>query len=221
MKYTILFTAACLLAVFAPAQSVAINTDGSLPDNSAVLDVKHTSKGVLLPRLSQAQRNQIVNPATGLLVYQTDNQPGFYYYNGSSWALVGANSNGAKRLWDFTYPAGLTSVTAEIPANAYATYSQFVYRGTTVDGPITSVTALIGAGSIAGGGPQYQYRIYDVTNSKVIAESIVSNIAGDRVLLSINTISNLPAGTAVFAIQIRCVNAAGGCAGFANVQVFQ
>lgn len=38
-----------------------------------------------MPRLTQAQRNSILSPATGLIIYQTDNTTGFYYYTGSAW----------------------------------------------------------------------------------------------------------------------------------------
>jgi hypothetical protein len=59
---------------------------------SSVLDVKSTSKGILIPRNTLAQRNAISTPATGLLIYQTDNTPGFYYYNGSTWVALGGSS---------------------------------------------------------------------------------------------------------------------------------
>ncbi len=84
-------------------QGVGINTDNSDPDASAALDVKSTNKGILIPRLSQAQRDQITTPATGLLVFQTDQTPGFYYYNGTNWQPVGgadqwtATNNGLHR----------------------------------------------------------------------------------------------------------------------------
>lgn len=72
---------------------VAINTDGSAPDNSAMLDVKSESKGVLVPRMTLAQRDAITAPATGLIIYQTDNMPGYYYNGGTSgsptWEKVG------------------------------------------------------------------------------------------------------------------------------------
>lgn len=79
---------------FTQNQGVAINTDGSQADASALLDVKSTSGGVLVPRMDMIARDAIAggNPATGLLIYQTDNTPGFYYYDGSAWQAIGGAS---------------------------------------------------------------------------------------------------------------------------------
>ena len=74
------------------AQNVGINSDGSTPNASAMLDVKSTNSGILIPRMTAAQKGDINSPATGLLVYQTDSTPGFYYYNGSAWTMIGAGS---------------------------------------------------------------------------------------------------------------------------------
>ncbi len=71
---------------------VAITTDGSEPDASAMLDVKSTDKGLLIPRMTVSQRGSISSPATGLLVYQTDGTEGFYFYDGSSWLCLNAGS---------------------------------------------------------------------------------------------------------------------------------
>jgi hypothetical protein len=51
---------------------VAISTDDSNADGSAMLDVKSTNKGVLIPRMTRAQLNAISTPAEGLMVYCTD-----------------------------------------------------------------------------------------------------------------------------------------------------
>lgn len=48
---------------------VSVNTDGSQPDNSAMLDVKSTNKGLLIPRMTQSQIEAIADPADGLQVY--------------------------------------------------------------------------------------------------------------------------------------------------------
>jgi hypothetical protein len=81
-------------------QSLGINTPN--PDPSAALDVSATNKGMLIPRITFA--NRPANPATGLLIYQTDNTPGFYYYDGSMWKFISTGGNGT-----------VTNVTANAP----------------------------------------------------------------------------------------------------------
>jgi hypothetical protein len=63
---------------------VAINTNGASADNSAMLDIYSTSKGLLIPRMTTIQREAITSPATGLFVYDTDVKC-LYYYNGTAW----------------------------------------------------------------------------------------------------------------------------------------
>jgi hypothetical protein len=72
------------------AQSVAINTSGATANASSILDVQSTTKGMLIPRMSKAQKNAIASPATGLLIYQTaPDSIGFNYYNGTQWVWLG------------------------------------------------------------------------------------------------------------------------------------
>jgi len=87
MKRTLLlFAILLLLGIQTFAQTgVAINKTGNDPDTSAMLDVSSTEKGLLIPRMTEAQRTAIVSPATGLLVYQNDGTEEFYYYDGSAW----------------------------------------------------------------------------------------------------------------------------------------
>jgi hypothetical protein len=68
---------------------VSINTDNSAPANSAMLDVKSTTKGMLIPRMTSALRTAISNPVEGLMVYQTDGVAGVYCYTGTTWKRVG------------------------------------------------------------------------------------------------------------------------------------
>jgi NHL repeat-containing protein len=67
-------------------QGVGIGT--SAPSGSAALQVSSGSQGMLMPRLTAAERMGIVHPAGGLLVYQTDGTPGFYCFNGAAWTSV-------------------------------------------------------------------------------------------------------------------------------------
>lgn len=60
-----------LTAEMATAQ-VGINTDGADPDPSAIIDVKSSTKGALLPRMTFNERNSIANPSDGLIVFCTN-----------------------------------------------------------------------------------------------------------------------------------------------------
>tara|TARA_B110000027_G_scaffold33456_1_gene37153 strand:+ start:1438 stop:2628 length:1191 start_codon:yes stop_codon:yes gene_type:complete len=63
-------------------------------DNSAALKITSSNKGILIPRLTISERNAINNPSTALLIFQTDNTPGFYYYDGTQWVnLTNSNNN--------------------------------------------------------------------------------------------------------------------------------
>ncbi|MFK5854774.1 MAG: FISUMP domain-containing protein [Bacteroidota bacterium] len=62
---------------------VAINNDGSIPDASAMLEVKSTDKGFLTPRMTQAQIEAISNPADGLIVYNTTDSRFYFYDDGA------------------------------------------------------------------------------------------------------------------------------------------
>jgi hypothetical protein len=75
------------------AQSVSINTDGSPADSSALLDLSSTSGGLLIPRMTLAQRDMINAPATGLVIYQTGDEEGFYFYTGVSWSNLVQREN--------------------------------------------------------------------------------------------------------------------------------
>lgn len=77
---------------------VAINNDGGNPNGCSMLDVESTSRGLLIPRMSITQRNAIGSPATGLLVFQTNSTPGFYYNKGtpsvSNWINLSTDNLG-------------------------------------------------------------------------------------------------------------------------------
>lgn len=89
MKQFFTLLAAVLLTATTYAQ-IGINNEN--PDASAALDITSTTGGLLVPRMTETQRDAISPAATGLMIYQTDGTAGFYYYNGSSWSEVAATS---------------------------------------------------------------------------------------------------------------------------------
>lgn len=98
MKNIFTFLAAVLLTATTFAQ-VGINIETA--DPSAALDIVSTTGGLLVPRMTETQRDDINPAATGLMIYQTDGTAGFYYYNGSSWATLGSATSPSYSIGDF------------------------------------------------------------------------------------------------------------------------
>lgn len=101
------FCIACSIA----AQNIGINVNGASPDPSALLDIDVSAlagpkRGLLIPRMTSAERTSIPTPATGLLVYDTTTQ-GFWYFNGTIWVMLSTGPAG----WGITGNAGTNPAT--------------------------------------------------------------------------------------------------------------
>jgi len=90
MKKVFLFIV--ILGYFAGYGQVGVNADGTPPDNSAMLDVKSTEKGLLLPRMTSGQRNAIPSPVDGLIIFCTDCgiDGSISLYSNGAWRTIGA-----------------------------------------------------------------------------------------------------------------------------------
>lgn len=110
---------------FAQKENVGIGT--TKPDQSAILDLSSTNKGLLMPRVTLQQRSSIQNPANGLIVYQTDMISGFYYYDGKEWKSVGGETTQNSVTDAFNW--GLTGNSGTNPATNFI--------GTTDSAPLT------------------------------------------------------------------------------------
>ncbi len=95
------------------------------PNASAKLEIASTDKGLLIPRMTAAQRAAITSPANGLLVYQTDSETGFYVNSGTSasptWSRV--NSNWTRSGNDISYSLGNISTTGALTGGNSSTSS--------------------------------------------------------------------------------------------------
>ena len=80
---------------------VAVNTDGTAPDNSAMLDVKSTSQGMLVPRMTTAERLAIATRAAGLLVFDNTTNS-FWFWGTAAWQEITTGSTG----WNVTGNSG-------------------------------------------------------------------------------------------------------------------
>jgi hypothetical protein len=117
-------------------EQMRITTSGQIgigttsPASTAILDIVSNPSnpmGILIPRLTTVQRNAIVSPATGLLIYNTSSNT-FDYYNGSSWQQIITletdpqvgpfNTTGQVAVWD--------------QLNGYLTHGSITDNGTSV-----------------------------------------------------------------------------------------
>ena len=126
------------------AQGMAVNANGATARSPAMLDVSSTSQGVLMPRMTAAQRNAISSPANGLLVYQTDGTaptgPGFYFYNGSAWTSLNTPGGSAGGDLTGTYP-NPTLTTTGVSAATYGSATTVPVIAVDTKGRITSASS--------------------------------------------------------------------------------
>jgi trimeric autotransporter adhesin len=90
IKICLLVTILALFTVRSDAQAVAITENGEPPDARAILDVRSQNKGVLLPRMSSANRLAMPN-IKGMLVYDSVTNS-FWYNTGNGWLALGQGS---------------------------------------------------------------------------------------------------------------------------------
>jgi hypothetical protein len=92
----LLFPAFFFFTITIRAQ-VGIGTE--TPESSSILELSSTSKGLLVPRMTEDQKNTISSPVQGLLIFQTNGSAGFYTYDGTNWLhLISGSSHGNVNL---------------------------------------------------------------------------------------------------------------------------
>ncbi len=211
-KLVLLFAFCAVMTIYsttANAQGMAVNTTGAAANASSMLDVTSTTKGILIPRMTNAQRNAISSPATGLMIFQTDGTPGFYYYDGSAWTAVGGGGSptgSAGGGLTGTYPnptiaSGAVGI-AQHSASGTASSSTFLRGDNTWATPTATPTGSAG-GDLTGTYPNPTVANNAITNAKVSATAAIAysklNLAGSVNLASDVTgnlsVANLNSGT--------------------------
>ena len=116
---TILITGLLFISGTAYGQAVSINPTGTAPDAQSILDITSTTKGVLLPRMTTAQRNAI-NPSAGadfgMVIYNTSTST-YDYWDGSAWQQI-PNANGIVTSLDGAYDGGGSGAGRSITVDA-------------------------------------------------------------------------------------------------------
>lgn len=179
------------LSFYVSAQNVAINTDGSTANSSSMLDIKSTTKGVLIPRMTAAQKTAIMSPATGLLIFQTDGTAGFYYNAGipatPNWQFISTGAvgpqgpQGPQGIQGPTGPIGPTGATGATGAgfaNGTAGSQVYITNSTAPFAPTLPVT-LSGDATLNNAG------VITIGTDKITTTKIADNAV---------TIAKLPTG---------------------------
>ena len=146
------------------AQNVGIGT--TKPAESAALDITNSSKGILIPRMTEAQRTAIPNPSEGLLVFQTDNSKGFWYFDGSSWTTLISCAIGSLDCFQSTQ-SGLLIAEQFSSANITIPYTEgtgCAYSGQSINSTsITGLSASLSSGKFAVGSGNLSFNVSGVT----------------------------------------------------------
>jgi uncharacterized protein (TIGR02145 family) len=174
---------------------VGIGTDN--PAASAALEVSSSSnnKGILIPRITAAQKDAISNPAEGLMIYQTSAPSGFYYYSGTGWKLMITQTNidskvdkvGGKELSSNDYTtaektklAGITGTNTGDQINITGNAAT-VTTNANLTGPITSVGNVTAIASQTGTGSTFVMNTSPTLISPALgipASGIATNLTG-------------------------------------------
>ena len=147
MKQIFTFLVAVLITASTYAQ-VGIGT--SSPDGSAALDITSTTKGLLIPRMTNAQRLAIASPVAGLQVFVTDFDGGsFMFYDGTKWGTLSFT----KTIPDAPIISGVAPGNTEVIISFTAPSSNggsaiTSYTATSNPGAITGTVSQEGSGDI-------------------------------------------------------------------------
>ena len=157
-------------------QSVGINT--TTPHTSSLLELNATNKGLLTPRMTNAQRNLIGSPANGLIIFQTDavgtELPGLYYYDASLPGWVRFSDQSKDTGWKTTGNAGTNSTTNFLGTTDA---KDLVVRTNNIERMRITAGGKAGFGPLAPG-TTYPYSRLDITDEDGLNSDLVMRVAG-------------------------------------------
>ena len=131
---------------FSQSPGIAINTNGSTPHASAMLDVSSTTKGFLPPRMTNTQKSAIATPLAGMIIWCSDcgSLGELQIYNGTSWTnFVGGAPSASKP----DAPTIGTAAVSGVSGTATVTFTTPASNGGSA---ITSYTATSSPGGLTG-----------------------------------------------------------------------
>lgn len=151
-------------------------------DASSIVDIQSTTKGLLIPRMTETQRDAIASPATGLQIFQTDGTSGFYYWDGAAWVAVTPSLTGLP----YIALAGTSVATNDIVVDANANSYNFSILGQRSGLTAINRITTIGDYSVIGNGAVLSI---DDANDKLFIDVAAINGAtiGDALTVVDNT----------------------------------
>ena len=182
MKNICTLLAAVLFTATTYAQ-VGINNE--TPDASAALDITSTTAGFLMPRMTNAQRQAISNPAAGLQVFVTDFEGGrFMFYDGTEWGTLSFTEKRPDAPTIGTASAGNTQATVSFTAPSSDGGSPITsYTATSSPGDFTGTISQSGSGSIIVSGlTSGTAYTFTVTATNAIGTSLASAVSNSVVI---------------------------------------
>lgn len=208
----VVFTLVLMIASLSSYCQNNIGIGTSTPDGSSILELSAQDKGFLVPRLTQAQRQSISNPATGLLVYDLTASC-FFYFDGIAWLSLcnqpgtpgATGATGAQGIQGVTGATGATGAQGIQGATGF-TGAQGVQgiTGATGANGITGVTGATGPGTICNSASSNYITVFtspnDLCNSLLYQTSgkIGLNNNSPNVALDVSTATDgmaFPSGT--------------------------
>lgn len=146
------------------------------PNVSAALDIKSTTQGFLMPRMTELERNAIVAPAAGLFIYNLDLNC-FQFYNGTTWSKC----------------------LGEVPTNKLVCSSAISNGFSTVGNPILATNSLT-ISVIVNAIDTYTFTT-NVVNGYSFAASGIFPTLGLNIITLVGTGTPLAVGTDAFVIN--------------------
>jgi len=137
-------TLLCCVLNVAAQDNVGIGTP--TPDPSAIVEMQSTNKGMLIPRMTTAQRLAIGTPANALMVYDTDLNC-FYFFSGNTNQWVSMCTLGATGVTGATGTGGTQGVAGPTGATGIAGVTGATGAGLTGPTGITGATGPVGCGN--------------------------------------------------------------------------
>lgn len=96
MKNNLLLVLCFSLGIIVPAQNISINANVAAPDTSSMLDTTSANSGLLIPKMTTAQRDSILLRANALQLFNTSNKA-LNIYNNNKWEAI--PSSAEMRRW--------------------------------------------------------------------------------------------------------------------------